>query len=108
MTMHWFPKAISEPPPAPPAPHAAAYEIERLQRSVTDWQLEAEVHRKRAAAAVGEIERLRNGAATSCETVRLKEDEREAIEQAIDAARGGALAEPWTAATLRNLIARLS
>jgi hypothetical protein len=23
MTMHWFPKAISEPPPAPHAPHAA-------------------------------------------------------------------------------------
>jgi len=23
MTMHWFPKATSEPPPAPPAPHAA-------------------------------------------------------------------------------------
>ena len=43
--------------------------IERLQRSVTDWQLEAQVHRKRAAAAVAEIARLRLTAA-----------EREAIE----------------------------
>jgi hypothetical protein len=25
MTMHWFPKAISEPPPAPPAPPAAIH-----------------------------------------------------------------------------------
>jgi uncharacterized coiled-coil DUF342 family protein len=33
--------------------------IEQLQRSITDWQLEADVHRKRAAAAVAEIERLR-------------------------------------------------
>jgi hypothetical protein len=33
--------------------------IEQLQRSITDWQLEADVHRKRAAAAVAEIERHR-------------------------------------------------
>jgi len=33
--------------------------IERLQRSVIDWKLEAEVHRTRAAAAVAEIARLR-------------------------------------------------
>ena len=33
--------------------------IEHLQRSITDWQLEADVHRKRAAAAVDEIERMR-------------------------------------------------
>jgi len=44
-------------------------EIERLQRSATDWRLEAEVHRKRAAAAVAEIARL-----------RLTDAEREAIE----------------------------
>jgi hypothetical protein len=33
--------------------------IEQLQRSITDWQLEADVHRKRAAAAVAEIAKLR-------------------------------------------------
>ena len=42
----------------PDGPEAAA-EIERLQRSATDWRLEADVHRKRAAAAVAEIARLR-------------------------------------------------
>ena len=43
-------------------------EIDRLQRSVTDWKLEAEVHRKRAAAAVREIARLR-------ETIRRLADQ---------------------------------
>jgi hypothetical protein len=38
--------------------------------------------------------------------LRLREDEREAIEQAIDSARGGALAEPWTASALRLLLTR--
>ena len=49
----------------------AADDIERLQRSVTDWQLEADVHRKRASAAIAEIARL-----------RLTDAEREAIEWA--------------------------
>jgi len=40
--------------------------------------------------------------------IQITAEEREAIEQAIDAARGGALAEPWTAATLRYLLKRLS
>jgi len=25
LTTHWFPKATSEPPPAPPAPHASVH-----------------------------------------------------------------------------------
>jgi hypothetical protein len=43
--------------------------LDEAARSVIDWRLEAEVHRKRAAAAVAEIARLRLTAA-----------EREAIE----------------------------
>jgi hypothetical protein len=70
------------------------------------WRLK--VRENVVARLLAENERLRNGAAASCETVRLREDEREAIEQAIDAARGGALAEPWTAAALRLLVRRLS
>ncbi len=69
----------------------AADEIERLQRSITDWKLEADVHRKRAAAAVAEIERL-----------RLTDAERQAIEWCI---------EQWAginrSTTLRNLLERL-
>jgi len=37
----------------------------------------------------------------------ITETEREAIEQAIDAANGMAQAEPWTAATLHELLKRL-
>jgi len=37
----------------------------------------------------------------------LTESEREAIEQAIDAANDMVQAEPWTAATLRKLLERL-
>jgi hypothetical protein len=43
--------------------------LDEAARSITDWQLEADVHRKRAAAAVAEIARL-----------RLTDAEREAIE----------------------------
>jgi predicted DNA binding protein len=70
----------------------AAREIERLQRSATDWRLEAEVHRKRAAAAVAEIARL-----------RLTDEEREAIELAISKRL-----DLDAIYTLRNLLARLA
>jgi hypothetical protein len=43
--------------------------LDEAARSITDWQLEADVHRKRAAAAVAEIARL-----------RLTDAEREAVE----------------------------
>ena len=43
--------------------------LDEAARSITDWRLEADVHRKRAAAAVAEIARL-----------RLTDAEREAIE----------------------------
>jgi hypothetical protein len=42
--------------------------LDEAARSITDWRLEADVHRKRAAAAVAEIARL-----------RLTDAEREAI-----------------------------
>jgi hypothetical protein len=45
-------------------------------------------------------------AATALEASRLTEAEREAIEQAIDAATGMAASEPWAAATLRGLLER--
>jgi hypothetical protein len=72
------------------------------------------------AEAADEIERLRNGAVDARETVRphvrgktthccslnftITDEEREAIEQTIDAANGMAPAEPWTIATLRSLL----
>jgi hypothetical protein len=78
----------------------AAREIERLQRSVTDWQLEADVHRKRAAAAVAEIARL-----------RLTDEERGAVEWSIaDQIEGGHqdhLVVKEIIATLRKLLERL-
>ena len=40
--------------------------------------------------------------------VRLTDAEREAVEQAIDAANGMGQAEPWTMRTLRSLLARLA
>jgi hypothetical protein len=77
----------------------AADKIERLQRSVTDWQLEAEVHRKRASAAVAEIARL-----------RLTDAEREAVELF---ATLNWTSLRWSkveknAATLRKLLERLA
>ena len=42
MTMHWFPKAISEPPPAPlaplapPAPHAAIQLTDEEREAIED------------------------------------------------------------------------
>jgi hypothetical protein len=35
MTMHWFPKAISEPPPAPPAPPAAIHLTDEERESLS-------------------------------------------------------------------------
>jgi len=80
-----------------PATLTAAEEIERLQRSVIDWKLEAEVHRTRAAAAVAEIARLR-------EAVEITDAEREAVEFA--ATQCSAFGLSNTAATLRGLLAR--
>ena len=43
MTMHWFPKAISEPPPAPPAPPAAIHLTDE-ERAAIEWAVcEADV-----------------------------------------------------------------
>ena len=36
MTMHWFPKAISEPPPAPPAPPAAIHLTDEERAAIED------------------------------------------------------------------------
>jgi hypothetical protein len=47
-------------------------------------------------------------AADEIDRLRLTEEEREAIEQAIDAADGMAPSEPWAIATLRGLLGRLS
>jgi hypothetical protein len=64
-------------------------------------------------SSADEIERLR-GAANSTPDLRsgcgecLTDAEREAVEQAIDAANGMILAEPWAIETLRALLARLS
>jgi hypothetical protein len=54
------------------------------------------------AEAAAEIERLRNGAAASCETVTLTDEEREAILTAADLLIGS---KPG--ATLRSLLERL-
>jgi hypothetical protein len=53
--------------------------------------------------AANEIERLRNGALASRETVRLTDEEREAIEESIKFAFP---ASHPTATTLRNLLQR--
>ncbi len=82
---------FAKPQPTLTDAEREANEIERLQRSATDWRLEADVHRKRAAAAVAEIARL-----------RLTDEEREAIEFAIV----GRL-ELADSATLRNLLERM-
>jgi hypothetical protein len=58
--------------------------------------------------ACQEIERLRNGAVTGRETVRLTDAEREAIEQMLDEVSGRACAESWVPATLRSLLERLA
>jgi hypothetical protein len=74
----------------------AADDIERLQRSVTDWQLEADVHCNRAAAAVAEIARL-----------RLTSVEREAIEWCIEMATLHATECDDELASLRSMLERL-
>jgi len=38
MTMHLFPKAISEPPPAPPAPPAAIHLTDE-EREAIEWAI---------------------------------------------------------------------
>ena len=50
---------------------------------------------------------LMEEACQEIERLRLTDEEREAIEQTIDAANGMAPAEPWTIATLRKLLERL-
>jgi uncharacterized coiled-coil DUF342 family protein len=95
--------------------------IEQLQRSITDWQLEADVHRKRAAAAVAEIERLREairrlaeqdatlsvqgGNVTVTMDATLTAEERKAIERAAFVSDQAGLEK--SAATLRGLLERL-
>jgi hypothetical protein len=111
MTMHhWFPKAISEPPPAPPAPPAA-------------------IHLTAATPAEGSVPR--NGAVAARETVcphirgtvtqycslnfTLTDEERAAVETAMDGYIAWmddnvALETPRVQAklaTLRKLLARL-
>jgi len=76
--------------------------LDEAARSITDWRLEADVHRKRAAAAVAEIARL-----------RLTDDEREAIEIAaaeLDDEYYGTNCkkELAAAATLKKLLERLN
>jgi len=89
-------------PPAGSVTLTNEEEIERLQRSVIDWKLEAEVHRTRAAAAVAEIARLR-------EAVELTDADRVAIAWAVEvsdslAECGGAGISPGD--VLRGLLAR--
>jgi hypothetical protein len=45
-------------------------------------------------------------AAAALKRLRLTDAEREAVEQAIDAANGMSQAEPWTIKTLRGLLDR--
>jgi hypothetical protein len=74
--------------------------LDEAARSITDWRLDADVHRKRAAAAVAEIARL-----------RLTADEREAVNEVVDCLTesGTALANPTTTRnTLAALLARLA
>jgi hypothetical protein len=91
----------------PPPTLTDEEEIERLQRAVIDWKLEAEVHRTRAAAAVAEIARLR-------EAVEITDAERALLERLstdtreYDPVSSG---RPWfvtvaDAATLRRLLSR--
>jgi hypothetical protein len=73
--------------------------LDEAARSITDWRLEADVHRKRAAAAVAEIARL-----------RLTDSEREAINEVVDCLTesGTALGNPTTTRnTLAALLERL-
>lgn len=50
---------------------------------------------------------LMDEAANEIDRLRLTDEEREAVEQAIDAASGMAQAEPWAVATLRKLLERM-
>lgn len=56
--------------------------------------------------AAAEIQRLRNGAAASRETVRLADEERAAVEWCVRAATNSWYG-PTVAATLRNMLERL-
>jgi len=82
-------------------------EIERLQRSVTSWRLESEVHRERARAAVVEIARLSEAIRRLAEQdATLAADEREAIDWCLSLPmldRDAVRMMP-----LRSLLARLS
>jgi hypothetical protein len=78
----------------------AADDIKRLQRSVTDWQLEADVHRERAAAAVAEIARLR----LTAEERKAIEDAIKTVSEALDLMNGE---DSLTTATLRELLERM-
>jgi hypothetical protein len=69
--------------------------LDEAARSITDWRLEADVHRKRAGDAVAEIARL-----------RLTDAEREAITEGADALYGDGYDSE--AATLRKLLERLT
>ena len=66
--------------------------LDEAARSITDWRLEADVHRKRASAAVAEIARL-----------RLTDEEREAVEASMHGEN-----DATVIATLRNLLERLA
>lgn len=103
---------------------AMAAEIERLQRSVIDWKLEAEVHRKRAHAAVIEIARLseairrladqdatlsvREGNVTVDMDFTLTDEEREAVEWFAEVRKPlNSFDDGEYVATLRKLLERL-
>ena len=70
--------------------------LDEAARSITDWQLEADVHRKRAAAAVAEIARL-----------RLTAEEREAVEFFVGFHNEGYGMIEAHAATLRKMLKRI-
>ena len=61
MTMHWFPKAISEPPPAPPAPPAphAAIHITDEERAALHWFAHYGLPEHRAVTLRKMLERLK-------------------------------------------------
>jgi hypothetical protein len=64
--------------------------------------------RLRDRAYSGLPDPLSEQAANEIARLRLTDAEREAVEQAIDAANGMSQAEPWTIKTLRGLLERMS
>jgi len=84
---HWFPKVTSEPPPAPPA--------------ITEGSSKGNYKRDY-------FREMPKGPPPALQPKpTLTDSERGAIEQAIDAANGMILAEPWAIETLRKLLERL-